>query len=381
MKMLGLFLCGVVSVMATDAAEAPSSAPAPALAAGSSTNSSGSAGANAAADAEWAEILKSARPPAPPAEWNQKAPNAEQMAAFKKEAGAAAEQVAERFKKFAEKYPDYPKIEEAHKREKVFRQQAQSLKGTSSGSSSQAASNESSPQSQPAAARNPAYDEKLKAEITKIKSANALGPAAAIEQLTKSGQNLAKDFPDEKEPWQMLMEAARYSPAPGELAISKFIAANAKDARLKEYAEERVRALDRLGKPASLSFTAVDGREADLAKLKGKVVLIDFWATWCGPCVAEVPNVKRVYEELHESGFEILGVSGDHECDDLTAFIKKNKLPWPQVCDQKLGPASILKDYGITKFPTMYLVDKKGIIRDMDARDGFEQKVRNLLKE
>jgi peroxiredoxin len=342
---------------------------------------------NAKGDAEWQAILKNAKPPAPPAEWNNKAPNAEQMNAFKKESGAAAEKLADRIKLFAETYPTHPKADEARAKEKVFRQQAKSLIGASEtgvaaadkdGKSGDAARNDSKPEK----AKNPAYEAKLAEVMERLKAARPQGMMAQLGELESGGRALVKEFPAEMEPWQMLMEVAKYSQAAKELSIYQLMAELAPDERLKKYAEDKVRALDRIGKPAVMAFKAQDGRDVDIAKMRGKVVLLDFWATWCGPCVAELPNLKKVYEELHEAGFEILGVSGDEDCDTLATFVKKNKMPWPQVCDKDLAAkSSILREYGIGKFPTMYLVDKKGNIRDMDARQDLEEKVRNLLKE
>src|SRR4029077_13775590 len=91
--------------------------------------------------------------------------------------------------------------------------------------------------------------------------------------------------------------------------------------------------LDAIGKPVDIQYTAVDGRQVDLSKMKGKVVLIDFWATWCGPCVGEVPDVKAAYEKLHGKGFEIVGISLDSDKNALTDFIKDKGMTWPQYFD------------------------------------------------
>ena len=86
-------------------------------------------------------------------------------------------------------------------------------------------------------------------------------------------------------------------------------------------------------KPLDLKFTAADGHEVDLAQMRGKVVLIDFWATWCGPCVAELPNVLKAYEKLHPKGFEIVGISLDSDRAKLETFIKEKNMTWPQFFD------------------------------------------------
>lgn len=134
-------------------------------------------------------------------------------------------------------------------------------------------------------------------------------------------------------------------------------------------------------KPLEMKFTAVDGREVDISKLQGKVVLIDFWATWCGPCVAELPNVLKAYKELHPKGFEIVGISLDSDKAELQAFVKEKGMEWPQFFDGKGWQNEISTRYGINSIPAMWLVNKKGMVVSMNARDGLEKAVEKLLAE
>jgi thiol-disulfide isomerase/thioredoxin len=130
-----------------------------------------------------------------------------------------------------------------------------------------------------------------------------------------------------------------------------------------------------------LKFTAVDGKEFDLSKLQGKVVLIDFWATWCGPCVAELPNVIKAYKEFNPKGFEIVGISLDQDKATLEAFVKEHGMTWPQYYDGKGWENEISTKYGISSIPAMWLVNKKGMVVSTNAGAGLEEQVAKLLAE
>jgi len=105
-----------------------------------------------------------------------------------------------------------------------------------------------------------------------------------------------------------------------------------------------------------VSGNSILGDAVDLKDYKGKVVLIDFWGTWCGPCVASLPSMSGMHERLHSKGFEILGVAGD-DSKTLKAFLDKKPLPWQNIVDSEM---SISQRYGIIAFPTTLLIDKEG---------------------
>jgi thiol-disulfide isomerase/thioredoxin len=96
-------------------------------------------------------------------------------------------------------------------------------------------------------------------------------------------------------------------------------------------------------------------------------VLVDFWATWCGPCKAELPNVLANYEKYHSRGFEVVGVSCDEDKAALIKFIEDQKLPWP-IMFQQPGEPSMANYYGITGIPTAILTNKKGEVISLNAR-------------
>lgn len=124
-----------------------------------------------------------------------------------------------------------------------------------------------------------------------------------------------------------------------------------------------------VGKPfPDFNELDLDGKPLSIANYKGKVVLLDFWATWCGPCVHELPNVIATYGKFHDKGFEIIGISLDQEKDTLAAFIKNKQMPWQQYFDGLGWQSKLGQKYGINSIPATYLLDKDGKIIAKDVR-------------
>ena len=112
-------------------------------------------------------------------------------------------------------------------------------------------------------------------------------------------------------------------------------------------------------------------------------VLVDFWASWCGPCKEELPKLKKFYQQYHGQGLEVVGVSCDNEAEDLGRFLAQNRdMPWPQLFDPtQPGWHALAAKYNVNSIPTMFLIDRKGVVRSVEARANYEKLVPELLKE
>jgi thiol-disulfide isomerase/thioredoxin len=143
-------------------------------------------------------------------------------------------------------------------------------------------------------------------------------------------------------------------------------------------AENYLNLAKKIGKPFSLAFDdAVKGTHHSIEGLKGKVVVLDFWATWCGPCVAEMPRMKKLYAEFHDKGVEFIGVSLDEPkqnggLDKLKEFVAKHEIPWPQYYQGNGWESEFSSGLGINAIPRLFLVDADGKLAEIEARGKLE---------
>jgi peroxiredoxin len=188
-------------------------------------------------------------------------------------------------------------------------------------------------------------------EVAQIQLMEAMLYLQLLDNTDKGVQlikQLKTDFPDSK-PAQ---NADRILDSVKQQAAAKKIQSGlAEGSKFPDFSEK-----DTAGKPLAI------------ANYKGKVVLLDFWATWCGPCVHELPNVIKTYDAYHKQGFEIIGISLDKDQEKLTSFTKEKNMTWVQYFDGLGWQNKLAVKYGVNSIPATYLLDGQGTIIGKDLR-------------
>jgi thiol-disulfide isomerase/thioredoxin len=154
---------------------------------------------------------------------------------------------------------------------------------------------------------------------------------------------------------------------------------------LADIARDRLDEMENLvaGKPApAIDGVGMDGKPLKLSDYRGKVVLLVFWGTWCGPCMAEVPNERAMAERHKGKPFALLGIDCDADKDAALKVMKDQGITWPNWNDGAPGEGPIVERYHVRGFPTTFVIDARGLIRHINLRGpGLEKAVDELIKE
>lgn len=376
--------CGDSGSASATATPGASSAPASAAPAGAKAEAPFVMPVTAAnagpADAAWSALEAAFQnPPLPPESWRTKEPTRDEIAAFQKSRGAMAEKLSGMARDFYTQFPGDPRAVEARGHELDLLDAA--IKMGITNAAPRLAELEKTRLEDPKTTEDERFGIRMAQAQRTAQSLVAESEDAARASFEESARKLITEFPKRTEPYQMLLSlTSGASPEKARATAESLTSTNVPE-QVREAAAAVLRKLDLAGKPLDLKFTALDGREVDLTQMRGKVVLIDFWATWCGPCMRELPNVKATYAKLHPKGFEIVGISFDEEKDALTKVLEREQMTWPQFFDGKGWGNEFGRRFGIEGIPTMWLVDKKGIVRDLEARENLEDKVTRFLAE
>jgi thiol-disulfide isomerase/thioredoxin len=219
--------------------------------------------------------------------------------------------------------------------------------------------------------------------------------AAAVQQSDRKGAEKDRaidDFvqaspKDERGAELLMMAAERAEDSAGKLKVYRRIVADYPSTFSGKAAAGSIRQVEGIGKPLELNFKdAISGEPVSMKELEGKVVVIDFWATWCGPCIAEMPTMKELYAKYKPKGVEFIGVSLDAPesqggLEKLKAFVKENDITWPQYYQGKGWESDFSSSWGIMGIPSVFIVDAKGNLHSTEARGQLEELIPELLKK
>ena len=335
------------------------------------------------ADSAWDELLKASEPLDIPEGWATKPPAPKEIQRFHRRSGSVAAKAADRAREFYTRFPSHAKAFRARVMQCELLAVAVHLGVTNHADELRTA-------------QETLFKESALTEDDRfaVRSAGVqriayylqfAGYTVSLDEFEKGIRELQKEFPKRPEPYELLLTLTKNRFFEDEIAKARAgaeeLAGSGAPVTVVDDAKAMLKRFNQIGQTLSFKFTALDGREVDLDKLRGKVVLLDCWATWCPPCIREIPRIKTLYARLRNKGFEIVGISSDDDKDALQKFVAERRISWPQYFDGKGELNQFAVEHTVTGVPTTWLLDKRGVLRDVNALKNLETKVEKLLRE
>ncbi len=355
---------------------------APLLPAAEATNPAVAASASEllASQQAWTELeaALAALPPTILPEWQTNRPSPQAFAEYRLGLSEKVAAVAQKAREFYQKFPEATNAPAARLREEQLLQDAAQMGATN------VVARLKEIEAARAEAVDPVQRFNYKAQTIRRQWAQALkgeGNAEAMAACVKDTRALQAEFPARIEPWEMLLDQARQMEGAPAKNLVRVIAQECPFEDIQRQAQLWGRTLELPGKTLALKFTALDKREVDMAQWRGKVVLVVFWATWCGPYVAGLNEDLALYEKWHPKGLEVAGICLDRKVDAVQTFIQDRQIPWAQQCDGQAWLTPLAAQYGIRHLPTYWLIDKTGVVRELRAEKNLEASLEKLLAE
>ena len=325
----------------------------------------------------WAALTNFSLPKLP-MEWQTNPPTEAQLAIFDDQQAAQASALADLARDFYTRFPGDVNVSRASVTE------IEALKlATHYGATNRLADldvRERSVLANTNAPEDLRYELRMDVLSRELEAAALKGGDMKVE-LEKVGRALLKEFPNGPEGYEILLDLAENADLLKMHELGELMAKSGGPAELTDLGKGLLRQLEAVGKPLAIEFKAADGREVNLTTLSNKVVLVDFWATWCPGCVQLSPQVKKLYDQLHEKGFDAVGINFDDDTNQVQRFISKEGLPWPQYLGGRGSQNRFGREYAINSIPAVWLVDRKGIVRDIHGTTDLEAKVAKLMAE
>ena len=340
---------------------------------------------------DWEAVMESVKAPPIPKEWSVTEPSKEDFVRFKSLKIGLALKAADKAGEFYTRYPSSTNAVEARITQYRLINAAIGMGETNQNAMA------NSLELKLIADKSIPEDRRLEVAVggaqrrANLKSDD--GREAFLGELEKGVRQVRHEFPDRPEGFVLMAQMVQFY-SQDDLAEPAVRLARELDQapvsdELKKTVQLLVRRFEFIGKPFDFKAKSVSGSEIDVSRMRGKVILIDFWASWCEPCLISIPVLKNAYGQFRSKGFEIIGVNLDEDRESMNRVLKKLEMTWPQLFDGLGKPGPIPTKYGVNGIPSMWLIDKQGVLREViqgissdPAQHGeFIKKIDALMKE